>query len=104
MLAVTSRMRIDQLPEVPTVAESGLHDYAVEGWIGLFAPARTPRERLAQLAGWFTAALHVAEVKSKLVAQGLFPVGMCGAEFGAYLRKQYTDYGRIIREATMKLE
>ena len=54
--------------------------------------------------GWFTAALHAPDVKSKLVAQGLYPVGTCGAEFGAYLRKQYDEYGRIIRDANIKGE
>jgi tripartite-type tricarboxylate transporter receptor subunit TctC len=43
-------------------------------------------------------------VKAKLVAQGFTPVGMCGAEFSALLRRQYEDYGRVIREANIKAE
>ena len=42
--------------------------------------------------------------KAKLVAVGLYPVGVCGAEFGAYLRKQFEEYGRMIREANIKAE
>jgi len=103
-LAVTTRTRIEPLPDVPTVAEAGYKDHEVDAWYATFAPAKTPKETITQIAGWFTAALHAPEVKSKLVAQGLYPVGTCGAEFGAYLRKQYDEYGRIIREANIKGE
>ncbi len=44
------------------------------------------------------------EIKTKLAAQGLFPVGTCGAAFGAFTRKQYDDYGRAIREANIKAQ
>jgi tripartite-type tricarboxylate transporter receptor subunit TctC len=57
---------------------------------------------VSQLVGWFTAALQVPEVKTKLAIQGLYPVGICGADFGAFIRKQYDDYGRAIREANIK--
>jgi tripartite-type tricarboxylate transporter receptor subunit TctC len=103
-LAVATRTRIEQLPDVPTVAESGYKDYEVDAWFGVFAPAKTPAETLSQLAGWFTAALALPEVKDKLAMQGLFPVGTCGADFAAHLRKQYDDYGRVIREAHIKAE
>ena len=67
-------------------------------------PRRRRRRTVSQLADWFTAAMQVPEVKAKLVAQSLYPVGMCGADFGALLRKQYDEFGRIIREANIKAE
>jgi len=73
-------------------------------WTGAFAPAKTPKEPIAQLASWFTSALQVPEVKAKLAAQGLYPVGTCGVDFSAFIRKQYEDYGRFIREANIKAE
>jgi tripartite-type tricarboxylate transporter receptor subunit TctC len=103
-LATAARTRIETLPEVPTVAESGYSDYAVDIWFGVFAPAKTPKETLSRLAGWFTAALQVPEIKAKLGLQGLFPVGICGTDFGSFLRKQFDDYGRVIREANIKPE
>jgi tripartite-type tricarboxylate transporter receptor subunit TctC len=103
-LAAASRRRIEPLPDTPTVAEAGYKDIEADFWIGLVAPAKTPKETLAELAGWFAAALHVPEVKAKLVAQGQFPVGMCGADFAALLRQQYEDYGRIVREASIKTQ
>ncbi len=101
-LATTSRTRIEPLPEVPTVAESGYKDYETEVRLWLFAPAKTPKEVVSRLAGWFTSAMQVPEVKANLVAQGLYPVGMCGADFGDYFRKQYIEYGHVIRESGMR--
>jgi tripartite-type tricarboxylate transporter receptor subunit TctC len=68
------------------------------------APAKTPKEAVTQLAGWFTAALQAPEVKTKLVNVGLYPVGICGAEFAGHIRKQNIEYGRIIRDANIKVE
>jgi len=59
---------------------------------------------VSQFADWFTAAMRVPRIKAKLVAQGFVPVGSCGADFGALLRKQYDHYGRIIREANIKAD
>ena len=67
---------------MPTVAESGYTDFEDETWFGAFAPAKTPKETVSQLEGWFTAAMQVPEIKAKLVVQGLYPVGTCGADFG----------------------
>jgi len=103
-LAATTRARIEQLPDVPTVAESGYPDYAMEVWFGLFAPAHTPTRTLDQIAGRFAAAIRLPEVKAKLNAQGLLPVGMCGADFATFVREQYADFGHVIREANMKAE
>ena len=104
VLASASRTRGEPLSDVPTVAEAGYKDYEVDFWNGVLAPANTPKETLSQLAGWFTAALRVPEVKAKLLAQGYDPIGLCGADFGALLRKQYDDFGRVIHEANIKSE
>jgi tripartite-type tricarboxylate transporter receptor subunit TctC len=103
-LAVASRSRIDLLPDVLTVAESGYQGYEVEGWFGLFAPAKTPNETISDLAGWFTAAMQVPDVRAKLADIGLDPIEMCGADFAAFIRKQYEEYGRVIREVNFKVQ
>jgi tripartite-type tricarboxylate transporter receptor subunit TctC len=89
---------------VPTVAESGFKDFEADLWYGMVAPAKTPAETLSQLAGLFIAALESPEIRPKLDLQGLYPVGACGADFGAYLRKQLDAYGRIIRDANITAE
>jgi tripartite-type tricarboxylate transporter receptor subunit TctC len=89
---------------VPTIAESGYRDLALDVWFGLFAPAKTPNETVSELGGWFTAALQAPETRAKLAVQGLFPVGTCGTDFAAFLRRQYDEYGRGVRESNMKAE
>jgi tripartite-type tricarboxylate transporter receptor subunit TctC len=103
-LAAATGTRIEALPDVPTVAESGYGGYEVDIWYGVVAPAKTPNETIGRLAGMFAAAIQVPEVKAKLVAQGLFPAVTCGADFGVFLRKQYDEFGRVIREANIKVE
>jgi tripartite-type tricarboxylate transporter receptor subunit TctC len=103
-LATSSRTRIEPLPSLPTVAESGYKDYEVDLWWSLFAPAKTPKDTIKQLADWFTAAMQAPAMKAKLVEEGFATVGLCGADFAALLRKQYDDYSRIIREANIKAD
>lgn len=61
-LAMTTRARIDAMPDVPTVAESGYPDYESEPWFGPFAPSKTPREIISQLSEWFSTAARTPEV------------------------------------------
>ena len=103
-IVTTSPARIEALPDLPTVAESGYQGYAEEAWFGLVAPAKTPRETVTQISGWFTAAMAAPETKTKLLSQGLYPVGVCGAEFAAFIRSQHEAYGQIIREANIKAQ
>lgn len=103
-LATGSRTRIEALPDVPTVGEAGYKDYEVDLWIGVIAPAKTPKQAVSQLADWFTAAMQVPEVKAKLVVQGLYPAASCGADFGALIRRQYDEYGRVFRELNIKAD
>jgi tripartite-type tricarboxylate transporter receptor subunit TctC len=98
-LAVASRARIEPLPDVPTIAESGYKDNEVENWFGLFAPATTPKETVKQLADLFATATLAPELKPKLNGQGLFSVGTCGTSFATFLRKQYDYYNQVIRAA-----
>jgi tripartite-type tricarboxylate transporter receptor subunit TctC len=103
-LATLSRTRIEALPDVPTMAELGYKDIELDFWSGLFAPAKTPKETIAHLAGWFAAAIQMPDVRARLVGQGFYPVGICGSEFRTLVCKQYDEYGRAIRELNFKVE
>jgi tripartite-type tricarboxylate transporter receptor subunit TctC len=103
-LAVARRTRIETLPDVPTVEETGFPGYEADLWYGLVAPAKTPREKIMQFIDWVKDALRDQTVQARLAAIGLYPVGACGTDFGAHLRRQYEGYGRIIREANIKAE
>jgi len=103
-LATGMRARVELLPEVPTVNELGYKGYDIDFWFGLFAPAKTPQPALAEFATWFVAALAAPEIKPKLLAQGLLPVGLCGADFAGYMRKQYDAYGQAIRDSNIEAD
>jgi len=103
-LATASPDRIESLPDTPTVAESGYQDIDADIWFGLVAPAMTSNQTASELAEWLRAAIRVPEVNAKLVTQGLYPAVKCGTDFAAFLRKQYDQYGRVIREANIKAE
>ncbi len=100
-LATPAAKRIEPLPDLPTIAES-YKDFEAEVWFGLVTTAKTPRETVAQLIDWFSAALRAPDVKAKLVAQALYPNPTCGAEFAAYIRRQSEEYARVIRELNIK--
>jgi tripartite-type tricarboxylate transporter receptor subunit TctC len=111
-LAVAEPARIPQLPDVPTIGESRYEGFAESGFASfeasrgasVFAPAGTPKEVIAQLSTLLVSALMAPEVKSKLLRQGLPPVGRCGADFAADIRKQYDEFARAILEANIKAE
>jgi tripartite-type tricarboxylate transporter receptor subunit TctC len=104
VLATGSRHRLQWLPDVPTVAESGYPDYQVELWYGLFAPAKTPSGIITHLADLFSASVRAPEAQSRLRGQGVEAEPMCGAEFASYVRSEYNSYGRAIADAKIKAE
>jgi tripartite-type tricarboxylate transporter receptor subunit TctC len=96
--------RIPELRDVPSLAELGYKDVEIDNWFGVVAPAKTPKETLSQLAGWFTGAMQAPDVKPKLAALSLYPVGQCGADFATFIRNQHDQYGRVIREANIRVD
>jgi tripartite-type tricarboxylate transporter receptor subunit TctC len=101
-LASASASRFGQMPDVPTLSELGFKDIEADIWFGVAAPAKTPADSVAQLVRWFAAALQHPDIQSKLAAQGLFSVGMCGGDFAAFLRKQSETYGSAIRASNIQ--
>jgi tripartite-type tricarboxylate transporter receptor subunit TctC len=102
-LATTARTRVASLPNVPTVAESG-YDVKQEFFGGVIAPAKTPKETIAKLTDLFKAALQAPTIKAKFASLGFFAGGECSADYTAILRKDYADYGQIIRDANLKMQ
>jgi len=102
-LATTAAARVPVLPNVPTVIESGYKDVEAEFYIGVVAPAKTPRATISQTIRWFSDAIRVPEIKAKFASLGFVPGGQCGGDFGAIIRKDYGNYGRTIREAHLQM-
>jgi tripartite-type tricarboxylate transporter receptor subunit TctC len=98
-LAVTGQKRSPLLPEVPTVAESGLAGFEVVGWFGLLAPKGTPTEIVQTLNEAVNKALAVDAVTKRLANLGAEPVGGSTAAFATFLSGEIAKWGKVIREA-----
>ena len=103
-LAATSRRRSDIFPDVPTFAEQGFAESVADQWAGVLAPARTPPAIVAKLNAGISTALNNPEVRAKLAQSGVTPAPDSPEEFAAYLRDEYTRWGRIIREKGIKVD
>ena len=101
--AVTSPKRLSNLPDVPTLAESGLTGYDSTGWFGLVAPAGTPASIIQRLNAEFTAALNDEGIKSQMRQNGMEPVPTTTEGLDAYIKSETQKWGRVIRQANIKL-
>jgi tripartite-type tricarboxylate transporter receptor subunit TctC len=103
-IAVTSARRIPSLPDVPTVAESGLQGFEMVSWYGLWGPAKLPPEVVAKLHQEVVKALKSDPVTKTLGEQGFIVSGAAPAEFKAYVKQESDKYSRLIKAAGIKLE
>ena len=103
-IASGTAKRIEPEPDLPTFDESGFKGLEIDNFFGAVAPAKTPKDVLAQLGSWFTAALQAPDSKAKLAAQFLYTGGPCGAQYGAYLKSRHDEYAKTIREANIKVQ
>jgi tripartite-type tricarboxylate transporter receptor subunit TctC len=103
-LASASASRLDLLPDVPSIVGAGYPGAVTDVWFGLVAPAKTPPDQMTLLIDWFGNAIRTADVKARLVQQGLYSDGRCGADFAAHIRRQQDDYIRAVAEMNLKAE
>ncbi len=98
-LAVSSASRSDALPDLPTVAESGVPGFEAVSWHGLVAPANTPPEVIDTLYQSASKALQSEEVKSKLAPEGARAAKMTPEEFGAFIKTQIETWGKAVKSS-----
>jgi len=103
-LAVTGATRLASMPDLPTIAESGLPGYEASSWYGILAPAGTPREIVAKLNAELSKALEQPEVRASLIAEGAEPAGGPPERFAAHIRTEKERLGKLIRDAKIRLE
>ena len=101
--AVTSPKRLSNLPDVPTLAESGLTGYDSTGWFGLVAPAGTPANIVQRLHTEFTAALNDEGIKSQMRQSGMEPVATSIEGLDSYIKSETQKWAKVIRQANIKL-
>jgi tripartite-type tricarboxylate transporter receptor subunit TctC len=102
-IAVTSLKRSSALPELPTMDESGLKGFELLGWIGLLAPAGTPREVIDRLNAETNKQLG-GDIRKRLTDLGLDAVGGTPEQFGAFIRHDIAKYAKIVKASGMPLQ
>jgi tripartite-type tricarboxylate transporter receptor subunit TctC len=96
-IAVTSGKRLKTLPDLPTLAESGLPGYDMNAWMGIFAPAATPKEIVEKLNKEIARVLQMPDVIQQLAVQGGEPWSMTPEQFAERLTEDYEKYGKLIK-------
>jgi len=103
-VAVTGTQRFASLPDVPTIAESGLKGYAVTGWYGFYAPAKTSQEIVRRLQSESARILSAPDVKEKLAVAGNEAVGSAPDAFQAFVRAEIAKWTKVVKETGMRVE
>lgn len=103
-LAVTSATRVDDLPEVPTINESGYAGFDAVSWFGILAPAATPKDVIARLNAEFNKALQRPDLRKRLSDEGADPVGGTPEQFAAVIKDDIPRWGRIIKESGARVD
>lgn len=103
-LAVTSDKRVDDLPEVPTINESGYKGFNAVTWFGLLAPAATPKDVVARVNAEFNKALQQPALRKKLSDEGADPVGGTPEQFATLIKDDLVRWGKVVKESGAKVD
>lgn len=103
-LAVASPKRIAPLPDLPTIAESGVPDFEAWAWQGLVAPARMPKEIVAQLNDAYAKAINDPAVRQKIVEAGIEPLQGTPQQLTDYITSEAAKWAKVVREGNIKIE
>jgi tripartite-type tricarboxylate transporter receptor subunit TctC len=101
-IGLTTTKRSAALPNVPTLAESGLAGYEVSPWFAVFAPASTPKPIIAKLNAALLEAMKQPDIKAKFETIGAEPIGSTPEELGAHLNREINRWGKLIAEQNIK--
>ncbi len=103
-LAITGSQRSTLLPDLPTIAESGLPGYEMINWLGLFAPAGTPRAVVERLSHEAMRIVRLPEVRDRLNAQGAEPAPLGSEEFAAFVKSEVEKWAKVVTATGMTAE
>ena len=103
-LGVSGAKRSSSLPDVPTFVESGLEGFVVDSWVGIFAPAKTPRAIVDRLQRELAAILATAEVRERYAVLGIDPVGNTSEQFGEQVRADLAKWEKVVKQANIRAE
>ena len=103
-IAVSSRQRSPSLPDVPTFIESGVPDFEAASWVGILAPAKTPRPIVERLNRELNAVLASPEIVEKLAGLGIVATPGTPEQFTEVMRTDLAKYGQVVKSAGIKVE
>jgi tripartite-type tricarboxylate transporter receptor subunit TctC len=103
-LAVTSATRVDDLPQVPTINESGFSGFDAVTWFGFVAPAGTPKDVVTRLNTEFNKALALPDLRKKLGEQGADPVGGTAEQFASLIKNDLVRWGKVVKESGARVD
>jgi tripartite-type tricarboxylate transporter receptor subunit TctC len=103
-LAVAGEARLPELPEVPTLAETGISGVEVDGWQAMFAPRTVPSEAARRLAEILADAMASPEVRERITAFGAVPASRSNASFAAMVPEEYGRWGALVKERNIRVE
>jgi tripartite-type tricarboxylate transporter receptor subunit TctC len=103
-IAVTSTVRLAAMPDLPTVAESGLAGYESSQWYGLLAPAGTPEDVLNTVAAQVAKIMQTADMKQRMMEDGIVPVGNTRQQFAAHIRAELQKWAKVIRQSGARID
>jgi len=103
-LGTTGKQRSPVTPNIPTVAEAGVPGYEATIWLGLMAPAATPKPILEQLSTAVNKIINAPDVKNNWAKQGAAPMGMTPDEFGKFLREDIAKWSKLVKDTGMKVD
>jgi tripartite-type tricarboxylate transporter receptor subunit TctC len=103
-LGITGAKRAAALPDVPTLAEAGLTGFSADLWLGLWGPAKLPRNITEKLSADLAKLLTLPDVKERLASQGMQPVGNTPAQFAEFVRKENEQWSKVVKSAGVKAE
>jgi tripartite-type tricarboxylate transporter receptor subunit TctC len=103
-LAVTSAKRAGAMPDLPTIAESGVPGYEMVLWIGVFAPAGTPREIADKLNAEVVRIVNLPDIREKLDGMGVDPLGNSSEQVAEWIRREIARFGPVAKAAGIKAD
>ncbi|ESJ04002.1 hypothetical protein B551_0218090 [Cupriavidus sp. HPC(L)] len=103
-IAVSAAKRVPSLPDVPTLAESGVPGFVSDSWVGLLAPANTPKEIVDKLARELNAVVNMPDTRERLATLGIVPSGNTSEAFASEIQNDLKKYSEIVKTAKIRVQ